>query len=137
MTKFKDILINYEHNLDYYKRMLDPHNLEMYHKTSEYWEGFKYASFKAFQEAKEFCSDGYPEIKYKLTKKDINILSLKNHELCGKLNYRGYLVPVFIKQWQSIYIIFKDKVIPSGSYSAWANRDFAFAIDKIIDEIKF
>ncbi len=127
---FKECLEIYEDNIQYADRMMKEECFSFYHKTKDYWCGYKAAAHKVFEEIKTMCEDFKPSIEKNETSNG------KKEDQIGVLKYRGEEIPVYVDDsGQQLYIVYRNKAFGGGSYNANPEYDFCYYIDIIKDNI--
>ena len=130
---FENLLKDYEHQLDYIKRMIEPRTLSFYKKTRDYWEGYFWGVFQIFQEMKDYCPDFNPKMR-EATKEEEKEFLYQDQPPCGVLEYRGLRVPIYDDDYgQQVFMVFNGKEYGGGTYNFCPEEDFCHIIDNTID----
>lgn len=130
---FEDLLYEYESQLCYIKRMIEPKTLSVYNMTKEYWEGYYYAVFHWFETMKDYCTDFDPLMREATIKEEQEFL-YENQPPCGVLDYRGVRAPVYDDDYgQQLFMVFRGQIYGGGAFNTAPERDFCYIIDGIID----
>ncbi len=129
---FKDLLADYEQQLAYIKRMIEPETLSFYGKTLDYWEGYFWGVFRTFEEIKIY-TDFNPHIRKATTKEEKEFLYL-GQPPCGVLDYRGLKIPIYDDDpGQQFFMVFEGEEFGGGAFNGYPEEDFCYLIDESID----
>lgn len=134
------------HCLDYAKRMQGEDELNFYHKTKEFWEGYKTACNAWFEYCKKYCDEYPPKMRSpKASEKKTfkYIETLDNGEqfewpLVGIIDYRNDKIPVYDDDnGQCFFCRLPDgRTVCGGGWNPDPEEEFCFEWDRYKDGIK-
>lgn len=131
---FENLLGDYEHQLDYIKRMTEPKTLSFYKTSKEYWEGYYEAVHKWFEDMKTYYCDDFKPIMREATKEEEKEFLYQDQPPIKMLEYRGLCVPIYDDDYgQQYFMVFEGKEYGGGSFNGFPEYDFCYIIDDVID----
>ena len=138
--KHETLFNEYQRELEWIKRRMDPKTMEFHNEKPEDWRHAKEVAFNLYESLRQFCEDGCPRNHEAITIDGIDKyppFDAGDGYVCavvGVLRYRGLELPVYCDDYgMSDFVVYGDEHIPVDSFAG--STDWYYELDKKIDHI--